>query len=94
MFGLVSLHLQPKYYIYINQFKIVLVFDILQNWYASEILLSAWDMMLMARNDNNESSLYKHDLVDITRQVLQLTADAIYLKILAAYTNKDITELK
>ncbi|XP_043464932.1 alpha-N-acetylglucosaminidase [Leptopilina heterotoma] len=63
-------------------------------WYDYNVILSAWDMLLMGRHNRGSSSLYKHDLVDVTRQVLQVKADTIYLKILEAYTKSNKLDLK
>ncbi|KAF7987757.1 hypothetical protein HCN44_003620 [Aphidius gifuensis] len=63
-------------------------------WYDKEEMLSAWDNLIKARYGRGNSSLYKHDIVDITRQSLQLIADDIYENIVDANNKKNITNLK
>lgn len=65
-----------------------------QTWYEREEMLSAWDVFIKARYGRGNSSLYKHDIVDITRQSLQLIADDIYLNIIDSFTKKNLTSLK
>lgn len=48
----------------------------------------------MGRHGRGNSSLYKNDLVDVTRQALQVKADIIYLNILKAYMESNTTDLK
>lgn len=50
-----------------------------------------WDMFLKARYDSGNNTLYRHDVVDITRQALQLIADDLYTVILDSYKKKNIT---
>lgn len=44
--------------------------------------------MLSASYDFQESELYKHDLVDITRQYLQNKIETLYTELLNAFQNK------
>jgi len=50
-----------------------------------------WNVFLKARYGRGNNTLYKHDVVDITRQALQLIADDIYVTILDSYEKKNIT---
>lgn len=56
-------------------------------------MLSAWDNIIKAQHGRMNSTLYKHDLVDITRQSLQLIAEDIYLNIKGAFNKKHLAEL-
>ncbi|KAK0077799.1 hypothetical protein PV325_003443, partial [Microctonus aethiopoides] len=62
-------------------------------WYKPNLMLSAWDNIIKAQHGRMNNTLYKHDLVDITRQSLQLIAEDIYLNIKAAFYKKHLTEL-
>jgi alpha-N-acetylglucosaminidase len=64
-----------------------------QNWYNISDLLDAWELFLEASVNFPNNSLFNHDLVDITRQVLQNRADEIYLSIVELYKQKNMTEL-
>ncbi|XP_043516169.1 alpha-N-acetylglucosaminidase, partial [Frieseomelitta varia] len=48
------------------------------NWYDSETFYHTWHLFLQARHGRQNSTLYRHDVVDVTRQALQLKADEIY----------------
>ncbi|XP_057318664.1 alpha-N-acetylglucosaminidase [Microplitis mediator] len=64
------------------------------SWYDPESLLTAWNIFLRAKPGRADNKLYRHDLVDISRQALQLIADEIYLSIKNAYANKNSTLLR
>ncbi|CAG5103669.1 Similar to NAGLU: Alpha-N-acetylglucosaminidase (Homo sapiens) [Cotesia congregata] len=63
-------------------------------WYDPELIIEAWGIFLNARNEKANKSLYRHDVVDITRQALQLIADEIYLSIKNAYAKNNSTLLR
>jgi alpha-N-acetylglucosaminidase len=65
----------------------------LKNWYNITELLDVWELFLDASTNFPKSSLYSHDLVDVTRQFLQNRADEIYLAIIQLYKDKKFTEL-
>lgn len=50
-----------------------------------------WNVFLKARYGRGNDTLYRHDVVDITRQALQLMADNLYMVILDSYKEKNIT---
>lgn len=43
---------------------------------------------------NSTGKLFQNDVVDVTRQFLQNTADRIYLTLMAAYESKNLTSLR
>lgn len=53
-----------------------------------------WNLFLEARYDSRNSTLYRHDVVDVTRQALQLMADDIYMNVLDSYKKKNITAFR
>ncbi|XP_043288874.1 alpha-N-acetylglucosaminidase [Venturia canescens] len=63
-------------------------------WYNPESFYVAWDNLTSARDDMSSSIFYKHDLIDVTRQALQLKAEDIYLQIKDAYAKKNLTSLR
>lgn len=63
---------------------------VLQTWYSSAELLSAWEHLIEARQTLNSSAGYNHDLADLTRQVLQYKGDQIYPFIMEAFELKDL----
>lgn len=50
-----------------------------------------WKTFLKAGYGRKNSTLYRHDVVDITRQALQLRGDDLYTIILDSYKKKNIT---
>ncbi|CAL1272694.1 unnamed protein product [Larinioides sclopetarius] len=65
-------------------------------WYSPNDVFVAWDLFVNASDDPilSQSPLYKHDLVDITRQGLQLTMDAMYPKVVQAFRRRNVTVLR
>ncbi|XP_020709840.2 alpha-N-acetylglucosaminidase [Athalia rosae] len=63
-------------------------------WYKPEAVLSAWDLLLRARHGRRNDIFYQHDVVDVTRQGLQLTADTLYLNIIRGWKSKNITQVR
>ncbi|XP_015593025.1 alpha-N-acetylglucosaminidase [Cephus cinctus] len=64
------------------------------SWYDRDQILSTWQVFLEGRYGRRNSTLYRHDVVDLTRQVLQLTADIIYTNVLNSFNKKNITALR
>ncbi|KAL1509052.1 hypothetical protein ABEB36_003853 [Hypothenemus hampei] len=62
------------------------------SWYKYDDFLDAWKIFLMASDDLKDSPGYQHDLVDITRQILQNNGDIYYNKMVDAFTTKNWTE--
>lgn len=76
-------------------FKLIKHFiSFFQWWYDPQLIIEAWGIFLDARNDKANKTLYRHDVVDITRQALQLIADEIYLGIKNAYAKNNSTLLR
>lgn len=65
-----------------------------QVWYSREDFYDTWNMFLKARYGRGNNTLYKHDVVDITRQALQLMADNIYMNVVDSYRRRNITALR
>ncbi|XP_033348225.1 alpha-N-acetylglucosaminidase [Bombus vosnesenskii] len=63
-------------------------------WYDPEKFYSTWYIFLQARHGRQNSTLYRHDVVDITRQALQLKADKIYSVLVESFNQKDVTTFK
>ncbi|RZC37606.1 NAGLU C domain containing protein, partial [Asbolus verrucosus] len=59
------------------------------SWYATSDLLEAWTSLLATSENLRSSSAYLYDLVDVTRQVLQVNANFFYDEILKAYNLDD-----
>ncbi|XP_054015935.1 alpha-N-acetylglucosaminidase [Hylaeus anthracinus] len=60
-------------------------------WYKRNSFFEAWNVLLRARYGRGNSSLYQHDVVDVTRQALQLKADDIYLDLMESFNKKNVT---
>ncbi|XP_055851673.1 alpha-N-acetylglucosaminidase [Episyrphus balteatus] len=56
-------------------------------WYNTSWVEQAFDQMLQA--NLSESGLWRHDLVDLTRQFLQLAGDKVYVNLMEAYRGGD-----
>ncbi|XP_015185471.1 PREDICTED: alpha-N-acetylglucosaminidase [Polistes dominula] len=63
-------------------------------WYNRQNFFDTWNTFMMARFGRCNSTLYKHDVVDITRQTLQLLIDLSYLEVLDSYNKKDLYALR
>ncbi|XP_012534782.1 alpha-N-acetylglucosaminidase isoform X2 [Monomorium pharaonis] len=59
-------------------------------WYERRMFYTQWDNFLTARYGRENNTLYRHDVVDITRQALQLMADDIYMTIVDYYKEKNV----
>ena len=51
----------------------------------------AWDELLSASSQLHSAANYRHDLVDVTRQALQVLGGDLYGSIVAAFTKRNIT---
>ncbi|XP_022916641.2 alpha-N-acetylglucosaminidase [Onthophagus taurus] len=58
-------------------------------WYNPCDVYQAWNNLLKASDDFKDNPGYKHDLVDLTRQVIQLIGDNMYKEIIFVYKRKD-----
>ncbi|XP_060666886.1 alpha-N-acetylglucosaminidase [Drosophila nasuta] len=58
-------------------------------WYNASIINEAWQLLLAAKDivplEDDRYAIYEHDLVDITRQFLQVSVDRIYVNLRSAY---------
>ncbi|XP_076231245.1 N-acetyl-alpha-glucosaminidase [Calliopsis andreniformis] len=63
-------------------------------WYNRNALYYTWSIFMQARHGRKNSTLYRHDVVDLTRQVLQLKADEVYTAAVDSFNRKNITAFK
>ncbi|KAJ8976546.1 hypothetical protein NQ317_011809 [Molorchus minor] len=61
-------------------------------WYEYADLFDAWDRFILAADNLKSSPAFLHDLVDITRQVLQVNGDIYYNKLISAFKDKNSDE--
>lgn len=60
-------------------------------WYEPALVKNAWKKIIKNKKLIKSSHLLRHDLVDVTRQNLQLIGDSIYLEIKKAYQEKNLS---
>ncbi|KAH8334146.1 hypothetical protein KR059_006945 [Drosophila kikkawai] len=67
-------------------------------WYNSSDVLEAWHLLLSARAiiplEDDRYEVYEHDLVDISRQYLQISADQLYVNLKSAYRKRQVTRFE
>ncbi|XP_012141442.2 N-acetyl-alpha-glucosaminidase [Megachile rotundata] len=63
-------------------------------WYDRDTLYNTWSVFLQARHGRRNSTLYRHDVVDLTRQVLQAKAEEIYPALIDSFNKKNLTAFK
>ncbi|XP_066253772.1 alpha-N-acetylglucosaminidase [Euwallacea similis] len=63
-------------------------------WYDPDVVIETWKTFLQASDNLKDSPGYLHDLVDLTRQVLQENGDLYYNKLISAFNDKNITEFQ
>ncbi|XP_022208185.2 alpha-N-acetylglucosaminidase [Drosophila obscura] len=67
-------------------------------WYNATDVLEAWELLLSARAiiplEDDKFAIYEHDLVDITRQYLQISADQLYVNLKSAYRKRQVTRFE
>lgn len=63
-------------------------------WYKYADLFDAWRTFLKASDNLKDSPAYLHDVVDLTRQVLQVNGDIYYNKLVEAFRKKNINEFE
>lgn len=56
--------------------------------------MTAWEYLLNAADDLSENTGYRHDLVDVTRQALQIIGDLHYRDLVTAFKKKRIEEFQ
>ncbi|KAK4887646.1 hypothetical protein RN001_003917 [Aquatica leii] len=61
-------------------------------WYDKCDLLQAWDYLLQA--DLRTSDSYRHDLVDLTRQVLQVSIDEYYKTVRKSFKQRKVNDFQ
>ncbi|EDW11625.1 uncharacterized protein Dmoj_GI17241 [Drosophila mojavensis] len=67
-------------------------------WYNVTMVYEAWRLMLEAKEtvplNDNRRAIYEHDLVDITRQCLQLSFDRFYVNLKSACRHKQLNRVE
>lgn len=69
----------------------------MQVWYKVSDVMTAWDQILLAVDSKPllaRVSTFRYDLVDLSRQALQLKLEFLYQQVLQAYTRKDLISLR
>lgn len=66
----------------------------LQLWYEPEPVCLAWKNFVTEADKFKTSSLFRRDLVDVSRQVLQLVGGSYYGKIIEAFQSKNIEDVE
>ncbi|KAH8412433.1 hypothetical protein KR009_001982 [Drosophila setifemur] len=63
-------------------------------WYNASEVLDAWHLLLSSRAiiplEDDRFDVYEHDLVDITRQFLQISADQLYVNLKSSYRKRQV----
>uniref|UniRef100_A0A1B6JEP6 Alpha-N-acetylglucosaminidase C-terminal domain-containing protein n=1 Tax=Homalodisca liturata TaxID=320908 RepID=A0A1B6JEP6_9HEMI len=65
-------------------------------WYNASDVMKAWGQALLAVNSSPSlatTKTFRHDLVDLTRQALQLQIDFMYQQVVRAFLQKDAAYL-
>ncbi|KAH8249639.1 hypothetical protein KR032_011040 [Drosophila birchii] len=67
-------------------------------WYNSSDILEAWHLLLSARAiiplEDDRYEVYEHDLVDISRQYLQISADQLYVNLKSAFRKRQVARFE
>jgi alpha-N-acetylglucosaminidase len=63
-------------------------------WYSVEDFYQGWKFMLSAADTLSRSSLFRYDLVDVTRQAMQLIGMVFYTEVIKHYKAKDYSQFK
>lgn len=66
------------------------------SWYDKSEMYKIFDNFIEASKETTASSnkLFKHDLIDVTRQTIQFAVSALYKRIVTSYRNKNLNELQ
>jgi alpha-N-acetylglucosaminidase len=62
-------------------------------WYNRSDLFDAWKLLVEAAPPLMSKGTFRHDLVDITREALQVLTSAYYLEIAESFRNQKLPEL-
>ncbi|XP_064626533.1 alpha-N-acetylglucosaminidase-like isoform X2 [Lineus longissimus] len=63
-------------------------------WYDPDSLFKVWNIVVHNARRHSNSALYRYDLVDITRQCLQVLGIFRYMGIMTAYRDRDVEAIK
>ncbi|XP_026666657.1 alpha-N-acetylglucosaminidase [Ceratina calcarata] len=62
-------------------------------WYDRDMFYKAWYVFLQARHGRQNSTLYRHDVVDMTRQAVQLKIDELYIDLIKSVDKENATSV-
>lgn len=62
-------------------------------WYEPALVIQAWKLMMDAAPEHMSKETFRYDLVDITRQVLEITTTWFYQDIVDAFHQQKLAEL-
>lgn len=68
-----------------------------QVWYNVGDVMRAWDQILLAVDSKPflaQVRTFRYDLVDLSRQALQLKVEFLYQQVLQTYATKDLSSLR
>ncbi|KAM1295527.1 hypothetical protein FF1_015469 [Malus domestica] len=65
-------------------------FDRPHLWYSTSEVIHALELFIASGDELSESSAYRYDLVDLTRQALSKYANQLFLKVIEAYHSNDV----
>lgn len=65
-----------------------------QVWYNTTELAVAWDELLSASSQFHSAANYRHDLVDVTRQALQVLGGDLHNIIVSAFRKGNLTNFR
>jgi hypothetical protein len=60
-------------------------------WYNTTELATAWDELLNASSQLHSAANYRHDLVDVTRQALQVLGGDLYNDLTSAFRKGNVS---
>ncbi|KAK8967812.1 hypothetical protein KSP40_PGU018700 [Platanthera guangdongensis] len=68
-------------------------FDHPHLWYSTTDVIHALELFLTYGDEVSESSTFRYDLIDLTRQALAKYGNEVFLKVIEAYTLNDVNEV-
>lgn len=63
-------------------------------WYNTTYFIKSWDRLIKSADNLKDNEGFKHDLVDVTRQVLQILGDIYYPDMVKAFKKKKIHDFQ
>lgn len=73
----------------------MLINSYLQIWYNRTIIDDVlYEFLQVPENLTLNNDLFRHDLVDVTRQAIQIKVDVLYIQIIDSFRKKDLKNLE